>query len=68
MSKCHVGDWVCFYHDNRLVIAEVRYVQEDVLGEMVLQTTQGEVSNDDVIECRVPNNGRGPAKRAVRDE
>lgn len=45
------GDWVRFYRDSRLVIAEVRYVRER-MGWKYLQTDRGEVREDAVFECR----------------
>ena len=47
-----VGDWVCFYRNARLVIAEVRYTRKEIGSVGVFCTDFGEVNPDSVREVR----------------
>ena len=46
-----VGDWVRFYYNGRLIIAEVTYIINRY-GYDYLQTDFGEVKFDSVLEKR----------------
>jgi hypothetical protein len=47
-----VGDWVRFYQDARLVIAEVRYLTKATGGYLVLRTDRGEIRADYVVDYK----------------
>lgn len=47
-----LDDWVRFYRDGELVIGVVQYVRLDLLQKVILSTTAGEVSEDNVLEIR----------------
>lgn len=55
--KAVVGDWVRFYVTGRLVVGEVRYIQEHTWRERVLNTDVGSVSEDCVLEIRSLTHG-----------
>ena len=46
------GDWVRFYRRGELVIGQVEYVEQDILGHWKLQTDAGEIREDMVLEAR----------------
>jgi len=49
-----VGDWISFMVDNRITIAEVRYIQTRIGGYVYYITSAGEVHEDSVFETRRP--------------
>lgn len=50
IKRPKVGDWVSFYRDGRIIIAEVRYI-DDRRHDCVL-TTLGAVSQECILEVR----------------
>ena len=47
-----IGDWVRFYSGGRLIIGLVEYVSKNILGDTILHTCQGAVSESGVFERR----------------
>ena len=51
-EQVEVGDWIRFYSNGELVIGQVEYKSKSTIGTKYLQTSQGEVSEDTVLEVR----------------
>ena len=53
MNAANVGDWVRFYRNGELVIGVVEYVVIDPdLQDVELQTTEGAVDEESILELR----------------
>jgi hypothetical protein len=48
------GDWISFMVNNRICIAEVRYMHTRVGGYVAYITSAGEVRDESVLEVRRP--------------
>ena len=52
-----IGDWVAFYQGGKIVISEVVYKKTKIGGHKYLQTRDGEVGEDWVLEIRTKDKG-----------
>ena len=50
--KYKVGDWIRFYNMGKLVIDQVEYVTEEILGYSYKTLHNGSVSEDSIIDWR----------------
>lgn len=51
-KNIEAGDWIRFYCAGELVIGQVEYTSKSTIGTRYLQTSEGEVSEDSVLEVR----------------
>jgi hypothetical protein len=53
-DKARIGDWISFYREARITIAEVRYIRErkSYAGGTDLLTDIGAIDADAVLEIR----------------
>lgn len=52
-SEIQPGDWVRFYRDGRLVLAEVKYTKQmNYSADYMIYTDVGATEGKSVLECR----------------
>ena len=50
--KYKIGQWVRFYQAGNLVIGEIRYITENLIGKVTYSTDVGEVAEESIKEAR----------------